>query len=151
MILRADSLYEVGGNLFFGYVIVLAFSLEDGGACIRRTLGIDGEIILRAAVGVAAQGLKQLESRLADDLDKSLVIAERRSGKSARELGDTRDNYLLEVIHVDAPDLMLVFAAEIVKQRRPRISLNEDYRRHFVLREDRHGQYAQQHNSTEKR
>ena len=41
VVLRADALDEIGRDLFFGYVFVLAFSLEDGGACIRRTLGID--------------------------------------------------------------------------------------------------------------
>lgn len=95
VVLRADALDEIGRDLFFGYVFVLALCLEDGGACIRRTLGIDGEIILRAAVGVAAQGFEQLDSRLAYDFNEPFIIAERRSGKTACELGDTGYNYLL--------------------------------------------------------
>ena len=41
VILRADALDEIGGDLFFGYVFVLAFCLEDGCAGVRRALGID--------------------------------------------------------------------------------------------------------------
>ena len=41
VILRADALDEIGGDLFFGYVFVLALCLEDGCAGVRRALGID--------------------------------------------------------------------------------------------------------------
>ena len=41
VVLRADALDEIGGDLFFGYVFVLAFCLEDGCAGVRRALGID--------------------------------------------------------------------------------------------------------------
>jgi|GEM_PF-6880932 len=41
VVLRADALDEIGGDLFFGYVFVLAFCLEDGCAGVRRALGIN--------------------------------------------------------------------------------------------------------------
>ena len=41
VVLRADALDEIGRDLFFGYVFVLAFCLEDGCAGVRRTLGIN--------------------------------------------------------------------------------------------------------------
>ena len=41
VVLRADALDEIGRDLFFGYVFVLAFCLEDGCAGVRRALGID--------------------------------------------------------------------------------------------------------------
>ena len=41
VVLRAYALDEIGRDLFFGYVFVLAFCLEDGCAGVRRALGID--------------------------------------------------------------------------------------------------------------
>ena len=41
VILRADALDEIGGDLLFSYVFVLALCLKDGCAGVRRALGID--------------------------------------------------------------------------------------------------------------
>ena len=41
VVLRADALDEIGRDLFFSYVFVLALCLEDGCAGVRRALGID--------------------------------------------------------------------------------------------------------------